>query len=62
MVFHLSVSDNKSIQVSRTFLSILADHSNAVVWKVAILSPISKFPSFSPSLYESFQVRQSQLV
>ena len=34
MVFHWSVSDNKSPQVSRTLLSILADHGNAVVWIV----------------------------
>ena len=34
MVFHWSLSDNKSPQVSRTLLSILVDLSNAVVWTV----------------------------
>ena len=32
MVFHWSLSDSKSPQVSRTFSSILADLNNAVVW------------------------------
>ena len=36
MVFHKSLSDNKSLQVSRTFLSILDDLHNAVVWMVSI--------------------------
>ena len=31
MVFHWSLSDSKSPQISRTFLSILADPCNAVV-------------------------------
>ena len=35
MVFHLSLSDSMSPQVSRTLLCILADLSNAVVWKVS---------------------------
>ena len=35
MVFHWSVSDSKSPQVSRTRLSILAVLSNAVVWIVS---------------------------
>ena len=33
-VFHLSLSDSKFLQVSRTLLSILADLRNAVVWMV----------------------------
>ena len=37
MVFHLSLSDSKSPQVSRTLLSILADLNNAVVWIVTTL-------------------------
>ena len=35
MVFHWSLSDSKSPQVSRTRLSILAVLSNAVVWIVS---------------------------
>ena len=45
MVFHWSLSDSKSPQVSRTFLSILAVLSNAVVWMVSTRPPTSK--SFS---------------
>ncbi len=41
MIFHLSLGDSKSPQVSRTLLSILADLSNAVVWMVSGCSPIS---------------------
>ena len=42
MVFHWSLSDNKSHQVSRTLLSILADFNNAVVWMVSTRPLISK--------------------
>ena len=42
MVFHWSLSDRKSPQVSRTRLRILAVHSNAVVWIVSVRLPISK--------------------
>ena len=35
MVFHGSLSDSKSPQVSRSFLSILAVLNNAVVWMVS---------------------------
>ena len=42
MVFHWSLSDSKSPQVSRTRLSILAVLSNAVVWIVSTRPPISK--------------------
>ena len=34
MVFHWSMSDSKSPQVSRTFLSILADLNRAIVWMI----------------------------
>ena len=44
MVFHC---DSKSLQVSRTLLSMLADINNAVVWMVSTHSRISK--SSSPS-------------
>ena len=42
MLFHWSLIDSKSSQVSRTFLSILADLSNAVVWMVSTRPFISK--------------------
>ena len=41
MVFHWSLSDSKSPQVSRTLLSILAVLNNIVVWMVSILPFIS---------------------
>ena len=42
MVFHWSLSDSKSPQVSRTRLRMLAVFSNAVVWIVSTRPPISK--------------------
>ena len=45
MVFHLSLSDSKSPQVSRTLLSILAVLNNAVVWMVSTQPPTSKSSS-----------------
>ena len=45
MVSHWSLSDNKSPQVSRTLLSILADLNNAVVWMVSTRPVISKSSS-----------------
>ena len=42
MVFHWSLSDNKSPQVSRTRLRILAVRSNAVIWIVSTRPPTSK--------------------
>ena len=42
MVFHWSLNDSKSPQVSRTRLSILAALSNAVVWIVSTRLPTSK--------------------
>ena len=51
MVFHWSLSDSKSPQVSRTLLSILAVLNNAVVWMVFTRPPISKSSSpFSNTL------------
>ena len=46
MVFHWSLSDSKSPQVSRTLLSILAVLNNAVVWMVPTCPPVykSSFP------------------
>ena len=45
MVFHWSLSDSKSSQVSRTLLSILAVLNNAVVWMVSTHLPTSKSSS-----------------
>ena len=45
MVFHQSLSDSKSHQVSRTLLSILADLNNAVVWMVCTRPLIAKSSS-----------------
>ena len=42
MVFHWSLRDSKSPQVSRTLLSILAVLSNAVIWKISTRPPTSK--------------------
>ena len=42
MVFHWSLSDSKSPQVSRTCLKILAVLSNAVIWIVSTRPPTSK--------------------
>ena len=45
MVFHRSLSDSKSPQVSRTLLSILADDNYVVVWMTSTRSLISKSSS-----------------
>ena len=45
MVFHWSLSDSKSPQVSTTFLNILADLNNAIVWMVSTRPLISKSSS-----------------
>ena len=42
MVFHWSLSDCKSPQVSRTLLSILAVFNNAVIWMVSTRPPTFK--------------------
>ena len=42
MVSHKSLCDSKSLQVSRTLLSIPADLNNAVVWIVSTCPLISK--------------------
>ena len=44
MVFHWSLSDSKSPQVSRTRLRILAILSNAIIWIVPTRPPTSKSP------------------
>ena len=45
MVFHWSLNDSKSPQVSRTFHSILVVLNNAVVWIVSTRPPTSKSSS-----------------
>ena len=45
MVFHWSLCDSKSPQVSRTLPSILAVLNNAVVWMVSTRPPTSKSSS-----------------
>ena len=45
MVFHWSLSDRKSLQVSRTLLNILTVLNNAVVWMVSTRPPTSKSSS-----------------
>ena len=45
MVFHWSLSDSKSPQVSRTLLSILAVLNNVVVWMFSTRLPTSKSSS-----------------
>ena len=45
MVFHWSLRDSKSPQVSRTLLSILAVLNNVVVWMVSTRPPTSKSSS-----------------
>ena len=51
MVFHWSLSDSKSPQVSRALLSILAVLNNVVVWMVSSRPPTPKSSSpFSNSL------------
>ena len=45
MVFHCSLSDSKSPQVSRTLLSIMAVFNSAVVWMVSTRPPTIKSSS-----------------
>ena len=45
MAFHWSLSDSKSLQVSRTLLSIQAVLNNVVVWMVSTHPPTSKSSS-----------------
>ena len=45
MVFHWSLSDSKSPQVSRTLLNIPAVFNYAVVWMVSTRPPTSKSSS-----------------
>ena len=62
VIFHWSLGNNKSPQVSRTLLRILADLNNVVIWIVSIHPQISNSSSPFPILWEPLQVCQSQLV
>ena len=53
MVFHWSLSDSKSPQVSKTLLSILAVLNNVVVWMVSTRPPTSKSSSLFNNLLET---------
>ena len=53
MVFHRSLSDSKSLQVSRTFPSIQVDLNNAVVWMVSARLSIFNSSSFLTKLLET---------
>ena len=48
MDFHLSLSDSKSFQVSRTLLSMLAVHNDTVVWMVSTPTSKSSSPFNNP--------------
>ena len=60
VVFHWSLPDSKSRQVSRTLLSTLAGLNNAVLLIVSTISLISKSPSHY--FWRLFQVYHFQLV
>ena len=53
MVFHWSLIDRKSLQVSRTLLTILANLNNAVVWMLLILPLIFSSSSSLSTLLET---------
>ena len=59
MVFHRCLSDSKFLQVTRTFLSFLADLNNAVVWIVSTRPLISK--SFSPGINSLVTVQRAPI-
>ena len=50
MVFHWGLSDSKSLQVTRTLLSILADLKTSVVWMVSIRPLISNYSNLFAKL------------
>ena len=59
MVFNWSLSDSKSVQVSRTLLNILADFNDTVGWMISAHLPIS---SSSNSLTKSIGIVLSALI
>ena len=62
MVFHLSLNDGKSHQVSSTFLSILTYRNNVVVWMVSTRPLISKSSSPSTNLWWLYRAHRLKLV
>ena len=62
MVLHWSLNDSKSPQVFRTFLSILADLNNAIVWMVTTRFFISKSSSSCTYPLVTYRARWLQLV
>ena len=58
MVFHWSLSDSKSPQVSRTFLSILFVLNNVLVWMVSTRLPTFKSSSPFNNVLETVQKAQ----
>ena len=62
MVSHWILSDNKSPQVSRTLLSILANLSNALVWMIPLVLLFSNTPVPLPIFWLLYEKHQLQLV
>ena len=62
MVFHWSVSDSQSPQVTRTLRNILTDLNDAVVWMVAACPLISNASSHLNKPLGIFQAYLLQLV
>ena len=60
MGFHRSLSENRSPQVSRTFLSILVNLNYAVVWIVSTRPVTSK--SSSPSINSLMTVPRAPII
>ena len=61
MVFHWRLSDSKFPQVSRTLLSIPADHSNVVVWMVSTRPLVSKLFNLCTIFWWLYRAPQLQL-
>ena len=53
MIFYWGLGDSKSPQVSRTFLSILVDLSDVVVWMVSVRPQISVIIIYSFEFFTS---------
>ena len=61
IVFHLSLSDRMSPQISKALLRILNGFSSTVVWMVSILHLICWLPGFYSRFLDLFQGTQLQL-
>ena len=68
ILFHRSLSDSKSPQISRTLLNILADFDNAVVWRIsssyiqALLSLYQSFGDCTKSTYYKWYIRHFHIL